>query len=73
MTRVAAAFGALLINSAYLAASSSPTLFYFSNILIHIALGIALAIVCLRPWGFSAGIKGPGVRRHRALALSLTY
>ena len=57
MTRVAAAFGALLINSAYLAASSSPTLFYFSNILIHIALGIALAIVCLRPTGFSAAVS----------------
>ena len=37
------------INSAYLAASASPTLFYFSNILLHIALGLALAIVCLRP------------------------
>jgi tetratricopeptide (TPR) repeat protein len=57
MTRVAVAFGALLINSAYLAASSSPTLFYFSNILIHIALGIALAIVCLRPLGFSATVS----------------
>ena len=57
MTRVTVAFGALLINSAYLAASSSPTLFYFSNILIHIALGIALAIVCLRPMGFSAAVS----------------
>src|SRR5687767_7412014 len=54
MIRVAILFGALLINSAYLAASASPTLFYFSNILIHIALGLALAIVYLRPWGFSA-------------------
>ena len=56
MTRLALAFGALLINSAYLAASASPSLFYFSNILIHVALGIALAIVCLRPWGFSASL-----------------
>ncbi|MEO5742939.1 MAG: tetratricopeptide repeat protein [Vicinamibacterales bacterium] len=51
--RLAVVFGALLINSAYLAASASPTLFYFSNIVLHIALGIALAIACLRPWGFS--------------------
>jgi tetratricopeptide (TPR) repeat protein len=57
VTRLAIASGALLINSAYLAASASPTLFYFSNILLHIALGIALAIVCLRPWGFSAGLS----------------
>jgi hypothetical protein len=56
VTRLALAFGALLINSAYLAASANPSLFYFSNILIHIALGIALAIVCLRPWGFSASL-----------------
>ena len=54
---MAIAFGALLINSAYLAASASPTLFYFSNIVLHIALGIALAIVCLRPWGFSAALE----------------
>jgi len=39
---------ALLINSAYLAASASPTLFYFSNVIVHILLGIALAIGALR-------------------------
>ena len=48
MMRVAAAFFLLLINSAYLAAFASPSLFYFSNIVIHIALGIALTIVALR-------------------------
>ena len=42
--RMATAFGALLVNSAYLAASSSPTLFYFANIVLHIALGMALTM-----------------------------
>src|SRR5688572_11307855 len=54
MTGAAIAFGALLINSAYLAASASPSLFYFSNIVLHIALGLALSIACLRLRGFSA-------------------
>ncbi|HUP41329.1 MAG TPA: hypothetical protein VM115_14495, partial [Vicinamibacterales bacterium] len=54
MIAIAALFGALLINSAYLAASASPSLFYFSNILVHIALGVALTIVCARAWGFRA-------------------
>ena len=54
MTRIAILFGALLVNSVYLAASATPTLFYFSNILLHIVLGLALAIVCVRAWGFSA-------------------
>ena len=45
--RLAITFGVLLINSAYLAASASPTLFYFANIVLHIALGLALSIVCL--------------------------
>src|SRR5688572_26896466 len=56
MTGPAIAFAALLINSAYLAATASPSLFYFSNILLHIALGIALAVASLRPWGFSAAL-----------------
>ncbi|HKY20600.1 MAG TPA: tetratricopeptide repeat protein [Vicinamibacterales bacterium] len=43
-----AAFAALLVNSAYLAASASPTLFYFANIVLHIALGIALSIAAAR-------------------------
>src|SRR5688500_5555442 len=50
MMRLAAAFCLLLINSAYLAAFASPTLFYFSNIVLHIALGIGLTIAALRRW-----------------------
>src|SRR5687768_3588159 len=44
MTRLAAIFFLLLFNSAYLAAFASPSLFYFSNIVLHIALGIGLTI-----------------------------
>ncbi len=38
------AFLLLLLNSAYLFSFGEPTLFYISNILIHIALGIILLI-----------------------------
>jgi len=42
----AALFLALLVNTAYLAAFASPTVFYMSNVLLHLGLGLALA-VCL--------------------------
>jgi Flp pilus assembly protein TadD len=35
----------LLINSSYLAAYAEPTLFYFGNVVIHLLLGVALAII----------------------------
>ena len=31
----------LLVNSAYLAAFASPSLFYFANVVLHMALGVA--------------------------------
>jgi Tfp pilus assembly protein PilF len=34
----------LLLNTAYLAAFASPTLFYFSNVILHIVLGTAVAV-----------------------------
>ena len=40
----------LLLNSAYLAATASPTLFYFTNVVAHIALGVVLAVY----WGRAA-------------------
>ena len=43
-----AAFVALLINSAYLAATASPTLFYFANVVLHMGLGVVLGIVWVR-------------------------
>jgi hypothetical protein len=38
-----AAFAALLLNSAYLAAFAGPSLWYFANIALHPLLGLALA------------------------------
>ena len=40
----AIAFVALLANSAYLAAFASPTIFYMTNVLAHIGLGLALTV-----------------------------
>ena len=37
----------LLINTAYIAACASPTIFYMSNVLLHLALGVALSVLLL--------------------------
>src|SRR5947207_15129718 len=47
-TRIAFGFAVLLVNSAYLAAFAEPSLFYFANVVLHIALGIALSIAAGR-------------------------
>ena len=39
----------LLANTAYLAAFASPTPFYFGNVVLHMLLGLALAVACARP------------------------
>ena len=36
------------LNTAYLAASASPTIFYFANVVFHIVGGVALTVVWLR-------------------------
>ena len=36
--------GVLIANTAYLAAFASPTPFYFANVVLHMLLGLALAI-----------------------------
>jgi len=41
---IGVAFLALLINTGYIAAFASPTIFYMSNVLVHLVLGVALAI-----------------------------
>ncbi len=41
---IAASFLVLLVNTAYIAAFASPTVFYMGNVLIHLALGVALSI-----------------------------
>jgi Tfp pilus assembly protein PilF len=42
---MAALFLVLLVNTAYLAAYASPTIFYMGNVLLHLGLGLALAAV----------------------------
>ena len=37
----------LLINTAYIAAFASPTIFYMGNVVLHLALGVVLAIMLL--------------------------
>jgi hypothetical protein len=38
-----AGVGVLLLNTAYLSAFASPTVFYFGNVVLHMVLGLALA------------------------------
>ena len=40
----AALFVVLLVNTAYITAFASPTVFYMGNVLVHLVLGLALAI-----------------------------
>src|SRR5690242_5774074 len=40
----AAAFIVLLLNTSYVAAFAFPTIFYMSNVLLHLALGAAVAV-----------------------------
>jgi tetratricopeptide (TPR) repeat protein len=60
---LAIGFVLLLINSAYLAANADPTLFYFGNVVVHLLLGVLLAIafaifVIRRVRGLSAVMLG---------------
>jgi len=49
--RLVVAFVLLLANSAYLALSNAPSLFYFANVIAHVVLGAALTlIVAWRAW-----------------------
>src|SRR5579864_4298453 len=43
----AVAFILLLVNTAYIAAFASPTIFYMGNVLIHLVLGVALTVALL--------------------------
>lgn len=42
---LAIGFALLIMNSSYLAAYASPTLFYFGNVVVHMLLGLTLAVV----------------------------
>src|SRR6476620_753943 len=43
---IVAAFYVLLLTSAYLAASATPSLFYFVNVALHVVVGLGLAVAC---------------------------
>ena len=53
---IAALFIVLLVNTAYVAALASPTVFYMANVLGHVMLGAILAILVLFAWR-SAGLR----------------
>ncbi len=46
----ASALALLILNSAYLAAFASATIFYEANVLLHLGLGLALAAVAVAWW-----------------------
>jgi tetratricopeptide (TPR) repeat protein len=58
----AAGWLVLLVNTAYIAAFPSPTLFYMGNVVLHLALGLALtlAVVRLSRRGRPAGAAAAG-------------
>ena len=57
-TIAAAGLIALLINTGYLAAFATPTIFYMANVLGHLALGVAVAL-----FGFAALMRARDLRR----------
>ena len=48
LTLMSAGGALLLVNSAYLAAFAEPSLFYFANVVLHVTLGIGVAIAAAR-------------------------
>jgi tetratricopeptide (TPR) repeat protein len=48
LAKLATAGAVLLVNSAYLAAFAEPSLFYFANVVLHVTLGIGVAVVATR-------------------------
>ena len=76
-TRLTALLLALALNSAYLAARADANLFYFANVALHVALGIASAALVSRLGAASlavlAALNGAWRRRSspRARALGL--
>src|SRR6185295_16106213 len=44
---LAAAVLVLVVNSAYLAAVASPTLFFYANVALHVGLGAVVALASL--------------------------
>src|SRR5688572_27035741 len=59
--RWAAGMAVLLLNSMYLASTAAPSLFYFANVLLHVVLGAALAVVAGRTLVRSPGLLTKGM------------
>ena len=55
----------LVLNSAYLAARAEPSVFYYAQVALHVALGLAVAVLWLR--ALRADLR-PSGRGDRALA-----
>ena len=57
---LAGGFVLLLLNSAYLAAFATPSLFYFINVVLHMVLGVVLGVVwalrCIRGRANAGGL-----------------
>lgn len=76
-----AGFFLLILNSAYLAVSASPTLFYMANLLFHVVCGLILIIPFARcgwrllrcaPEGGSRGIHMLGQAGYGLMLISMT-
>jgi tetratricopeptide (TPR) repeat protein len=69
------AFVALLINTAYIAAFASPTIFYMANVLLHLVLGVVLAFAFVALLAQDADIRrwtlGPALLFAVALGMGL--
>jgi len=74
-TAVGVAFVGLLINTGYIAAFATPSIFYMTNVLVHLALGVALAFGFAALLAQDADIRrwtlGPAVLFAGALATGL--
>jgi len=63
---LAVCFLVLLVNTGYIAAFASPTIFYMGNVLLHLGLGVALAFAAV--WAIVNDVE---LRRGVAMALPL--
>ena len=59
-------FVVLLVNTAYIAAFASPTIFYMGNVLAHLVLGLVLAVAFGRAAGPAAGPAAGDRARRRS-------
>ncbi len=62
---------ALLLNTAYIAAAPSPTLFYMGNVVLHLALGVVLTLATLVLWRRAARPAALPVREAPETAADL--